>query len=188
MKTTTKTSRTLISMAVGVIALVATVVSAGAESCFLAQQLTDPTLRSQYEQKIAEAQAAATSRYGESYNYSVSFTMSSGEKVTIDSFSLDCILCHDGMNAKYHDIRYRNDHNDRISLESVLGSHPIGMSYGAMAYANAKLRHLSSISGTMVLVDGRVGCLSCHNLLNPEKFHLSSTNDKSELCLQCHVK
>jgi hypothetical protein len=188
MKTTMKKSRTLISMAVSVIALAATVVGASAESCFLAQQLSDPQLRGQYEQKISEAQAAANSRSGESFSYSVNFSLSPSENVTIDSFSLDCILCHDGMNAKYHDIRVRNERKSGISMNTVMGGHPIGMSYGASAYENGKLRHLKSLNPSMVLVDGRVGCLSCHNLLNPEKNHLSSTNEQSELCLQCHLK
>ena len=186
MKTTMTKSRTLISMAVGVFAFAATVVAAGAESCYLAQQLSDPQLRAEYEQKIAQAKAAATSRFGESYNYSVNFTVSGNENVTIDSFSYDCILCHDGMNAKYHDIRFREGRRDSISLKTVLASHPIGMSYGAMAYENAKLRHMSTIDQSLTLVDGRVGCLSCHNLLNPEKSHLAMNNDNSQLCLQCH--
>ena len=188
MKTTMTKSRTLISIAVGVFAFAATIVAANAESCFLAQQLTNPQLRAEYEQKIADAKAAATSRFGESYNYSVNFTVSANENVTIDSFSYDCILCHDGMNAKYHDIRFRQGRRESISLVTVLASHPIGMSYGSMAYENDKLRNMANLDPSITLVDGRVGCLSCHNLLNPEKFHLAMNNENSQLCLQCHGK
>lgn len=188
MKTTMTKSHTLISMLVGACVLVATVATAGAENCYLAQQLSDPQLRAAYEQKIADAKAAATSRFGETFNYSVTFSLSPTEEATIDSFSYDCVLCHDGMNAKYHDIRFRSGQRESISLKTVLASHPIGMSYGAMAYENTKLRPQHGLDPAITLVDGRVGCLSCHNLLNPEKYHLTMSNDNSELCMQCHTK
>lgn len=188
MKTTTTKTRNLLSIVFGICAFTAMIMNANAESCFLAQQLTDPQVRAEYEQKIGEAKAAAKSRFGATYNYSVSFSPSAHETMTIDSFSYDCVLCHDGMNAKYHEIRYRSEKRQAVSLDTVLGSHPIGMAYGAMAYENAKLRHQTTLPDSMVLVDGRVGCLSCHDLLNPGKKHLVMNNDSNELCMNCHKK
>ena len=186
MKTTM--TKTLISIVASICAISAMVVNVGAETCYLTQQLADPANRAEYQQKIAEAKAAAVSRFGASYSYSVSFTNAAGDKLDIDSFSYDCILCHDGINAKYHDINYRSGKRSGITLKTVLDSHPIGMSYGAMAYDNAKLRHQTTLNEELVLVDGRVGCLSCHNMLNPEKYHLAMSNESSELCLSCHIK
>ncbi|WP_243688226.1 cytochrome c3 family protein [Geotalea toluenoxydans] len=40
----------------------------------------------------------------------------------------------------------------------------------------------------MVLVDGRVGCLTCHDPLNRKAPHLVASNDRSNLCLTCHIK
>ena len=188
MKTTMSKIHTLISTVLGICAFTATVVAAQAETCYLAEQLTDPQIRAEYVKKIAEAKAAATSRFGATYNYSVTFSTSNNESMVIDSFSYDCILCHDGMNAKYHEIRVSSGQRQPISLVNVLSSHPVGMPYGAAAYENAKLRHMTALNESIALVDGRVGCLSCHNMLNPEPKHLSVSNENSELCLQCHTK
>jgi hypothetical protein len=37
-------------------------------------------------------------------------------------------------------------------------------------------------------IDGRIDCISCHNLLNPDRYHLRIENRKSRLCLACHLK
>lgn len=169
--------------------LAASVVSASAESCFLVQQLADPHARAQYEQKIAEAKEAESSVYGSRRNYSADFLFATGESQTVDSFSFDCMSCHDGMNAKYHDVRIRNGEREgSMSLQTVLASHPIGMHYGSAAYENRSLRDQRLLNSSMTMVDGRVGCLSCHNLLNPEKNHLAVDNSSSGLCLECHAK
>jgi len=38
------------------------------------------------------------------------------------------------------------------------------------------------------LVNGQITCISCHNLKNPAKNHLVIENQKSSLCLICHIK
>jgi predicted CXXCH cytochrome family protein len=37
-------------------------------------------------------------------------------------------------------------------------------------------------------IDGRVDCISCHDLTNTDRYHLRIENRKSRLCLACHLK
>ncbi|GAB4294197.1 MAG: cytochrome c [Desulfuromonadia bacterium] len=158
-----------------------------AESCFLAKQLENPEARVLYEQTIREAQESEKSVFGGRVDYSTEFIFATGERQTVDSFSSDCMSCHDGMNAPYHDVRIRNGaRRGGLSLETVLASHPIGMHYGSAAYENRSLRGVDELDPNIILADGRVGCLSCHNMLNPDKFHLVVDNGQSGLCFQCH--
>jgi len=160
-----------------------------AESCFLAKQMENPDARTLYEQTVNEAREAAQSVYGNGIDYSAEFMFATGERQVVDSFSRDCMTCHDGMNAPYHDVRIRNGKRQgAISLQTVLASHPIGMHYGSAAYENRFLRPVDELDKNIILADGRVGCLSCHNMLNPNRFHLSVENDQSALCLQCHMR
>jgi predicted CXXCH cytochrome family protein len=57
-------------------------------------------------------------------------------------------------------------------------------------YAAASKDYKSQLGANnkMVFVNGKVGCLTCHNPLNPEKGHLVMSDQKSALCLTCHNK
>lgn len=160
-----------------------------AESCYLAKQLENPDLRAMYEQRINEAREAEQSVFGNRLDFSTEFIFADGGRQTVDTFSSDCMACHDGVNARYHDVRIRNGKRQGpISLSTVLGSHPIGMHYGSAAYENSSLRPVDEMNPNIVLADGRVGCLSCHSMLNPEQFHLAVDNSGSNLCFQCHIR
>lgn len=154
-------------------------------TCAFTKQLQDPNSRMEFSARLNAAKEAAASPYGERARYSATYSDDTGEPMEIDSFSLDCLGCHDGINARIHNIRYKNNVMERTgSMETVRGSHPIGMHYGSYAYTSNQLRGLTELNEDMVLVDGKVGCLSCHNPLNPNKKHLASKN----LCLGCHIK
>jgi predicted CXXCH cytochrome family protein len=58
--------------------------------------------------------------------------------------------------------------------------------YSAMDSHNYKSG--ASFNSKMIFVNGRVGCLTCHNPLNPEKSHLVMSDYRSALCLTCHTK
>jgi len=107
----------------------------------------------------------------------------------IDSFSLKCLVCHDGVSAPIAEGSYRNSPGEEHSGGQVTGSsHPIGMDYAAYSIGNRSFKDMQMLDQQMVLVDGKVGCLSCHNPLNPRRNHLSVTDAGSELCLACHNK
>ncbi len=152
-------------------------------TCEFSKQLQNLETKLEFIGKVNTAKKAATSPYGEQVLYAVSYKDSNGIQIEIDSFSYDCLSCHDGVNTRMHFIRFKNDSQNRNSSEA-LQDHPIGMHYGSYAYASNDFRNLYSLSGDMVLVDGKVGCLTCHNPLRPEKNHLASAN----LCMSCHVK
>jgi predicted CXXCH cytochrome family protein len=104
----------------------------------------------------------------------------------IDSLSSDCLNCHDGVAALPVSVVLRNSpFNKRHSPGS---DHPIGMDYNMYAASSSEYKPLMLGSNKMVFVNGKVGCLTCHNPLNPEKGHLVMSDQKSALCLTCHNK
>ncbi len=153
-------------------------------TCEFSKQLQNLETGLEFIGKIKTAKQAASSPYGEQTLYAINYRDNTGNQIEIDTFSYDCLSCHDGINTRMHFIRFKNDSQNRNSSEALRGDHPIGMHYGSYAYASREFRSLYELSGDMVLVDGKVGCLTCHNPLKPEKNHLASGN----LCLGCHVK
>ena len=107
--------------------------------------------------------------------------------IEMDSFSKDCLSCHDGAAASMIEVDLRDRPNDRSSwVTSAKNDHPIGMTYNNYVAAN---RGYKPVSGNkMVFVNGKVGCLSCHDPLNAERGHLVMSDIGSALCKPCHDK
>jgi predicted CXXCH cytochrome family protein len=102
-----------------------------------------------------------------------------------DSRSMQCMGCHDGSIAE----------SDNMALTSgptasghTLGvTHPIGVDYAATAMARRAFQPASSLQrGAVRLVDGKVGCTSCHSPYSMHAKLLVMSNDRSGLCLSCH--
>ena len=157
-------------------------------TCSFSKQLEDKSERDNFLKQLNAAKEASFSRYGEIMANTVKFRRPDGQIVEIDTFSVGCLSCHDGITAPARDIRIKNDTDPGVSIQSVLGSHPIGMNYGSYAYARREYKSLQALDPNMTLIDGKVGCLTCHNPLNPEKNHLAMNNDNSRLCFACHSK
>ena len=158
-------------------------------NCAFSLQLQDEYEKIQFVNQLRIAKEASESPYGGSLANSVQAKMGNGEIIEVDTFSIDCLSCHDGINAKGKDIRYKNNSNHRTTdMSSVGGSHPIGMHYGSYAYADRSFKPLHSLKKGMVLIDGKVGCLSCHNPFNKKKHHLVIDNNQSKLCFSCHTR
>lgn len=165
---------------------------------FTAQLAADPALKAAFSKKIS---AIRSGHYEESDDdaviystdiaaggaSSVSFTDSSK---SIDNLSNDCLSCHDGVMAQNFNVRVKNNPKGRVmSLEDIIGGHPVGMEYENYASVNGKeYRGEVKFSNDMVFAEGKVGCLTCHNPLNSTKGHLVMKNDRSELCFACHNK
>ncbi len=90
-----------------------------------------------------------------------------------------CFQCH-------------NDNSDNISnsLEngcSIGDSHPVFLDYPP----NDKETFFSPRSDVeaagLVFPNGKITCISCHNLENQETKHLAIENSGSRLCLTCHI-
>ncbi len=109
-----------------------------------------------------------------------------------------CLSCHDGTIAsdsgtKGLDGMQRSsgvwDHQGQGQNYGGASSHPIGIDYrDALRRDPEGINEISSLPRTILLPDGKVECVSCHNLYTKEENLLSVTNFGSRLCLTCHKK
>jgi predicted CXXCH cytochrome family protein len=107
----------------------------------------------------------------------------------LDQMSIDCLGCHDGSAASAIHTDLRNDPFRRGSRVNSFGTdHPIGMDYNKYVTSRDGYKDILPGSNKMIFVNGRVGCLTCHNPLNLEKGHLVMSDRNSALCLTCHRK
>jgi len=142
-----------------------------AEECLFAIQLRDPVIRAEYEAVIAAGITNDASRNG-----------------VIDPLALQCLACHDGTVASA--ARYRISDGTLYtvkSIETITGAHPIGMNYD-IATMNREFAPEETLPAGMVLMYGRVGCVTCHNLLGSNDKYHAVDNAASGLCFACHRK
>lgn len=108
------------------------------------------------------------------------------QKIGADSFSTECISCHDGVSSITIGVNLKNDPLHTGIRRSSGTDHPIGMDYQSYVGANPGKYKPVFGRGNMIFVDGKVGCLTCHDMLNPERKHLVMSDRQSALCLTCH--
>ncbi len=113
---------------------------------------------------------------------------------SLDALSTQCLKCHEGFASGG-----RLCHNGDCS-------HPIGVDYIRLARGNASLVPPSKLDPAMKLIDGKMGCPTCHVPYN-KKNHLelykkrkkvyvktgvdvmlAVDNNWSGLCVACHLK
>lgn len=167
------------------------------ETCALSVQLQNKQFRARYMQKVAQYQDGAAPRVAsveEMYEniQPASFFPEDNESATstigVDPLSLDCLGCHDGSRASDVTINLRNDPFQRQQLRGTSPKdHPIGMDYAAYASNPGEFKPVFG-NLKMVFVDGKVGCLTCHDPANQERGHLVMSDFRSALCLTCHNK
>jgi predicted CXXCH cytochrome family protein len=157
-------------------------------SCALSQFLSDPVNRARYEDKVIKARNSLQDRridieamYGEVTTVSIR----SGDGKRIDSFSANCLSCHDGVTAFDVQATYKN--NPIRKMPMISGKHPIGMDYGRYAMLNPNLKQPHELSPELVLVNGNVSCITCHDPVGTEKFRLVKNSSGADLCMECHV-
>ncbi len=107
----------------------------------------------------------------------------------VDFVSAVCISCHDGMvSANVHFKVW--DRNDRGA--TMNGSHPIGQNYEEIQLHNYRMfAPVDKVQATLKLVNGRVSCVTCHDVFNPnntDNLKLAVDNRGSKLCFTCHLK
>lgn len=123
------------------------------------------------------------------YGSIIKVSLNDSSEAEIDDLSVQCLSCHDGVYATGRLIRLKNNiDREPGSIDRVHGGHPIGMDYLKLAGRHPGLRRPDTLPPEVVLVQGKVGCLSCHNPLNQERPHLAATIANSSLCLTCHIK
>lgn len=114
----------------------------------------------------------------------------------LDRASIECLGCHDASIA--------SDVTFKICSEPDC-DHPIGVDYMTLASSNHGLISPFSLPPSIKLVDGSIGCGTCHTPYRNNSVHnvysslrslypqiadpmLVMDNRKSELCFACHAK
>lgn len=107
-------------------------------------------------------------------------------KDVLDAASNNCLTCHDGVNAGEAGHRWLGSHGG--NLGEAGRNHPVGVPYMRRESDSrgSLLRHATRLPREVRLPDGRVSCVSCHNLYNIDRHHLSVPIEGSRLCLTCH--
>ncbi|MBI4687616.1 MAG: cytochrome c3 family protein [Nitrospirae bacterium] len=118
-----------------------------------------------------------------------SYTHEGGYKVTdrttrIDKTSLQCIECHDSqLDIPGGGLGAGTWNHSRGA------NHPIGVSYSSVSMKNPRnYRPSGALRKEIVLFNGNIGCGTCHNIYAKGKFMLVMDNNRSALCLECHIK
>ncbi len=102
----------------------------------------------------------------------------------LDSESASCLGCHDGSAAA--GAGHVASLGSRDSGFRIGADHSMGMLYPARAGDHAPLHPSSDLDDRIRLIDGRVGCGTCHSPYSPHEARLVMPNDFSRLCLSCH--
>ncbi|MEI6828174.1 MAG: cytochrome c3 family protein [Desulfuromonadales bacterium] len=175
------------------------------EMCTFSTQLQDPVMRSQYIARVASETGnmvayntvtdstvvtdAADDGSVSSFFFGTSTPAKNVGSTALDSFSNDCLGCHDGIQASDRKINYKNTPGQKSHWNGGASEHPIGMNYAAYSANDPKsYKPVSTFGSKMMFVNGRVGCTTCHDPLNPEKSHMAKSDYRSALCLTCHTK
>ncbi|MDH3713438.1 MAG: hypothetical protein OET44_06265 [Gammaproteobacteria bacterium] len=81
----------------------------------------------------------------------------------LDTLSVTCLACHDGIEARYIAARLAAMPTPYDAHRSL--DHPVGMRYRDYpARSPSSFRYILSLDPSILLVDGRVACVSCHRL------------------------
>lgn len=176
-------------------------------TCALSVQLQDSQTRTQYTNRLAIAVGNQPTSVEAMYQNTEPATFSENDGFTlfsfgappeetfnstsldgIDQFSTECLSCHDGVTASLVQPKVK----EFPSASKTFGGrstkdHSIGMRYELYS-ATGTYKPAMNSSSSMVFVDGKVGCLTCHNPLNPEKNHLVMSDARSALCMTCHIR
>ncbi|KAF0219881.1 MAG: hypothetical protein FD174_1605 [Geobacteraceae bacterium] len=103
-----------------------------------------------------------------------------GLTVTITGNATDCLACHDGSMTKTVPIC-------TVKCE-LKDPHTVDKPYPPAGQEQSYVPAERIAAAGIILVNGQVTCISCHDLKNPNRHHLVIENDKSRLCFTCHIK
>ncbi len=108
--------------------------------------------------------------------------MKSAQMRNLDPYSINCMGCH----GQHGDA-------DAVSIDSQMVlrhgtdglNHPIGRNY-AEARRFGGYRSQAMLSKKILLPNGRIGCISCHEGYAKEHGKLVIPKQRSALCMECH--
>lgn len=123
--------------------------------------------------------------------------------VQLDAVARGCMECHNGVGASHITVKNARSPLQISGMMNV--NHPVGMDYNEHAYRKPRSYQSSaSLDSNILLVDGRVSCVSCHQLKVDEEqqvaiAQIGNSNcsassqltvgpRETDLCLSCHIK
>jgi len=127
-----------------------------------------------------------------------SYTLYDGKTGRPGPGSLVCLSCHDGSTAvdayggMTGEVFIHDFGDERVSVGArgdLRGDHPVGIAYPQFDHEYHPKVQVEA-GGQVVLPQGRVECLSCHDAHNQygAEHFLVMDNKRSALCLTCHRK
>ncbi|WP_456417474.1 hypothetical protein [Thiolapillus sp.] len=126
------------------------------------------------------------------------------EFIQLDAITRGCVSCHNGEKGASH-IALKSADTPLQITGSLSVNHPVGMDYSASAHREPySYQSGDSLDPRILLVDGKVGCISCHQLRAGELQKLASVQmnysrcsasgqltvgpRETDLCLSCHLQ
>ena len=103
-----------------------------------------------------------------------------GKTISSDSTSTECLACHDGVSARA--VSYCT-----VKCDFRSSSHAIEKHYPPRRNRDSYAPVADVTAKGVKLLNGKVTCISCHDLKNPAPRHLV-VNSVKELCQICHFK
>lgn len=94
-----------------------------------------------------------------------------------------CLTCHSGLISQNVIPCTKNS-----CLLDPNSSHPIFKRYPPVGKESEFAPPAQVEAAGVKLINGEVTCISCHNLINQEEFHLVMENTRSRLCKTCHIR
>lgn len=200
--------RLLSAMALFTCCTVAAEASIGQGVCTFSAQLSDPDMRAGYIGMVATAadisysspQTVAEPADDDADGFAIFGTLLDAgyhepTPTRTDTITTACLGCHDGVSAPPVDAVQRISRvsssgftAQSVQAASPMKTHPMGMNYAQVAASGRGFREPALVEQSLMLFDGTVSCLTCHNMLNPRPMHLAVEDYRSALCLTCHVK
>jgi predicted CXXCH cytochrome family protein len=105
----------------------------------------------------------------------------------IDGYSLHCLGCHaGGYSAMGGTVTVSR--TGVVQHGSGSSPHPIGRSYRDSARKGGFNPEATLAAKKIVLPDGMLSCVSCHEAYKADHGQLLMSNEGSALCLSCHAK
>ncbi len=134
--------------------------------------------------KITKRQLAITAicilLYGTCFSASAEALEHHGKNVDATGTKEPCVSCHNA---------YDTPTNFKcMPICLFRKSHPHKIAYPTEGKPNKlKPAYMLAQQG-IVLPDGNLDCVSCHNLTSTQPFHLTFKNSPNGICVSCHIK
>jgi predicted CXXCH cytochrome family protein len=105
----------------------------------------------------------------------------------IDRSSAECLGCHDDEISRHQ----RKMIVTGIWDHGIDGfSHPLGVRYPdpKSPLSRKEFVDITGLPRQIKLIDGKIGCITCHDPYSKEKGQLVISNKRGALCLACHIR